>query len=50
MIVEEPEQSFIKDGITEKNVMELVKVLTDRNFHVSLWRLSGFPSFHIKET
>lgn len=50
MLVEEPEQSFVKFGITGRNVMELVKVLTDRDFHVTLHRLQGHPTFHIKET
>lgn len=47
MLVEEPEQSFVKFGITNNNVMELVQVLTDRHFHVTLHRLTGSPTFHV---
>lgn len=30
---------FFRSGITEKNIKELVKVVTDLGYHVSLYRL-----------
>lgn len=32
------------DGITERNILELVKVVTDRGYHVTLYRIAN-PKF-----
>lgn len=49
-VMSDDEQIIRRDGISERNINEFVKVFTDRDYHVTLFKLGHSIFFAEKST
>jgi len=48
-VMSDEEQVIRRDGISENNIDQFVKVFTDRNYHVTLFKL-GFGNYFAEKS